>query len=89
MAKNTNKTAANCLCGCGKKPKNLNPDDTARFLPGHDARFYAWALKVGDGRLKYADLPNDEARKNVKAAIAGKWREKAYSHGRRQARGKG
>lgn len=55
-----------CGCGCGDQCGSVK----SRFLPGHDARFHGYVAKIKDGRLKYAELPTDEARRLVKKAIA-------------------
>ena len=39
-----------CRCGCGGQT-------TAFFVPGHDARFKGWLLKVEKGEKKVAELP--------------------------------
>lgn len=39
-----------CKCGCGGLT-------TAFFVPGHDARFKGWLLKVEKGEMALKDLP--------------------------------
>lgn len=39
-----------CKCGCGGQT-------TAFFLPGHDARFKGWLLKIERGTMEVKDLP--------------------------------
>ena len=39
-----------CACGCGGQT-------TGFFVPGHDARFKGWLLKVERGQMKVSDLP--------------------------------
>lgn len=41
-----------CGCGCGAQAKN-----GSRFLPGHDARFYAEVKRVVEGETPLADAP--------------------------------
>ena len=44
------KTVKPCRCGCGGQT-------TAFFVPGHDARFKGWLVKVEKGEKKVSDLP--------------------------------
>lgn len=44
------KTVKPCRCGCGGQT-------TAFFVPGHDARFKGWLMKVEKGEKKVAELP--------------------------------
>lgn len=44
------KTVKPCKCGCGGQT-------TAFFVPGHDARFKGWLLKVEKGQMKVNELP--------------------------------
>jgi len=44
------KTVKPCRCGCGGQT-------TAFFVPGHDARFKGWLIKVEKGEKKVSDLP--------------------------------
>jgi hypothetical protein len=40
-----------CECGCGGQTRG------GRFLPGHDARLHAWALRVERGHMKANEVP--------------------------------
>lgn len=40
------------LCGCGCGSSTLS-----RYLPGHDAKLHGWMKRVGDGRMKVEELP--------------------------------
>lgn len=44
------KTVKPCRCGCGGQT-------TAFFVPGHDARFKGWLIKVEKGEKKVTELP--------------------------------
>lgn len=46
-----------CGCGCGEQVKRA-------FKQGHDARYYGWLKKVGDGRMQFQELP-----KSVQASL--------------------
>lgn len=40
-----------CECGCAEMTRG------GRFIPGHDARLYAWARRVEKGVVKLAEVP--------------------------------
>lgn len=44
-----------CSCGCAQ------PTRGGRFLPGHDARLLAWALRVAAGVVAALPAPHDAA----------------------------
>lgn len=44
------KTVRPCTCGCGE-------ETSAYFVPGHDARFKAWMVKIERGKMEVKDLP--------------------------------
>jgi hypothetical protein len=43
------KTVRDCICGCGGKTGGA-------FVPGHDARFKGWLIKIAKGESKPSDL---------------------------------
>lgn len=47
------KPVQDCTCGCGGKT-------TGAWVPGHDARARGWAMRIGRGLLKMADVPENE-----------------------------
>lgn len=53
-----------CKCGCGGQT-------TAFFVPGHDARFKGWLLKVEKGATAVKDLP-ETVQKSYKWVKKGK-----------------
>lgn len=55
--------AKDCECGCKGQTRG------GRFLPGHDARLHAWAIRVERGVVKADDVP-EMHREAVKLALA-------------------
>lgn len=57
-----------CACGCGQKT-------AARFVPGHDSRLRAWAIRIernlidNKGRLTADGTPSGISPGELKAAI--------------------
>lgn len=51
-AANRAQMGGNCLCGCGETVKVGR-----RFRQGHDARYHSWVMKLRDGRLNPANIP--------------------------------
>ena len=51
-AANRAQMGGNCLCGCGEAVKVGR-----RFRQGHDARYHSWVMKLRDGRLNPANIP--------------------------------
>lgn len=45
------KTPQICSCGCGQATRG------GRFVPGHDARLHAWALRVERKQVKPSEVP--------------------------------
>jgi hypothetical protein len=44
------RTVRDCLCGCGEETMSY-------FVPGHDARFKGWMVKVERGEMEKGALP--------------------------------
>lgn len=44
------KTVRMCACGCGEETLSY-------FVPGHDARFKAWMVKIERGTMQISELP--------------------------------
>lgn len=67
-----------CECGCGGTTAG------GRFIPGHDSKLKAWALRVERGVMKLADIPHDGMRKAVAAhmkAVGGPTTPSTPAHG--------
>lgn len=60
------KAPKECACGCGELTKG------GRFVPGHDARLYAWMLRVERGVIKIEDIQHPGVRAAVEKAMAPK-----------------
>lgn len=58
------KAAVNpCQCGCGTLVAR-------RFVPGHDAKLHAWAIRVERGLLKLTEIKHEGVRAAVAAKVA-------------------
>ena len=54
------KAPKRCACGCGDLTRG------GRFIPGHDAKLNAWALRVERGIIELSDIDHD----GIRAAVA-------------------
>jgi hypothetical protein len=66
IAKRTKKAKPpqSCSCGCGGQTRG------GRFIPGHDSRLHAWALRVERAVIKISEVPEmhrDAVKKLLKA----------------------
>jgi hypothetical protein len=58
------KTVRDCICGCGGKTGGA-------FVPGHDARFKGWLIKIAKGESKPSDLMSASLAQRL-----GPWKDK-------------